>query len=108
MKHNPKYFFTVENSISRDRGNSFHYVRVMGSEGSYCLRCMFLCSVLFCFVFPFFHYDKCHSMNSTMVTWNLDRLNTGAASVMKGPSKGTSKDDWKAPTFIPWGSQKCV
>lgn len=47
-------------------------------------------------------------MNSTMVTWNLDRLNTGAASVMKGPSKGTSKDDWKAPTFIPWGSQKCV
>lgn len=39
---------------------------------------------------------------------NLDKPNTEAASMMKGPHMGSSKEDWKPPTFIPWGSQKRV
>lgn len=47
------------------------------------------------FFFPFFSfllYEKHHSTNSTIVKWNLDKLNTGVARTVKGVSTGPSKE----------------
>lgn len=72
--------------------DSLYYVRVMGS-GRILLLDMHV-SVLFCFFFfSFLLYDKCQSIHSTMVKQNLDRLNSGAAKMVKGLRIGTS--NWK-------------